>query len=152
MRNIDIIAGIILLALSIVTLFETRQLPIGGLTSPQPGFFPLILAVILGILALVLLGQAFRAKEKDEGKNDFWGSSGGRKRISFTLGVLFIVAIFFETVGYLISAFFLIAFLLIVIGNQKWWVAITAGVLSAIFSYLLFGLLLKGSLPAGILV
>ena len=152
MRKTDIVAGIILLALSIVTLLEIRQLPVGNLTSPQPGFFPLILAIILSILSVVLLRQAIQTKGKGKGKGKFWGSSGGRKRISLTLGVLFIVAIFFERVGYLISAFFLIAFLLVAIGNQKWWVAITAGFLSAMVSYLLFGLLLKGSLPAGILV
>ena len=152
MRKTDIVAGIILLALSIITLLEIRQLPVGNLASPQPGFFPLILAIILSILSVVLLRQAIQTKEKGKGKGKFWGSSGGRKRISLTLGVLFIVAIFFERVGYLISAFFLIAFLLVAIGNQKWWVAITAGFLSAMVSYLLFGLLLKGSLPAGILV
>ena len=147
MKTADTISGIVLLALSVAALLEITNLPIGSLTSPQAGFFPLLLAVFLGILSVVLLGQAI--KEKDKGKGSFWGSRGGRKRIGLTLGGLFAVAIFFERLGYLISAFLLIFYLLVVIGNQKWWVAVITAFLSALVSYLLFGLLLKGSLPAG---
>lgn len=146
----DIVSGIFLLGLSIATLLGIRQLPVGTMTSPQAGFFPLLLGIILAALSLVLITQATRDKQAKK-KKENWESSGGLKRICLTLAVLFGVGFFFESLGYLISAFFLIAFLLICVGNQKWWLAITAGLLSAMFSYLIFGMLLKGSLPAGFL-
>jgi hypothetical protein len=155
MRKTDTTAGIILLATTIITFLEIRKLPIGNLTSPQAGFFPFLLGVILAILSLILLGQAIRRREMERGKGKRTSgavSLSSAKRISLTMGALFILGVFFEWMGYLLSAFLLIAFLLVFVGRQKWWVAITAGFLSAFFCYLVFGLLLKGSLPTGILV
>ena len=63
MKKRDLILGFVLLALAIVTLMEISKLPIGSLSSPHVGFFPLIAAILLGILSLVLLGQAIRGKD-----------------------------------------------------------------------------------------
>ena len=79
MRKTDIIVSIILLGLSIATLLEIKQLPIGNLTLPQPGFFPLILAILLGILSLVLLGQAVKGTERRKERATFGGAPEGRK-------------------------------------------------------------------------
>ena len=64
---------------------------------------------------------------------------------------LFAFAFLFEFLGYMISTFLLIAFLSLAIGSQKWWLAILAAFISSVVSYLIFGLLLGASLPAGIL-
>ncbi len=149
MKKRDLITSIILLALSIAILLEIREFPIGKLSSPQMGFFPLILAVLLGILSLVLLGQAI--KGKDEGEIPSWVSSGREKIFILTVGILFIFPIFFERLGYLISVFLLIALLFGTIGKKKWWVVIMVAFFSALASYLVFGILLNTQLPMGIL-
>lgn len=149
MKRRNLVSAIILLALSVGTLLETRKLPIGTLTSPQSGFFPLILAICLGIFSLVLLGQAI--KEKPEGETISWVNPGGWKGLSLTVGALFVFAIFFEWLGYLISIFLLMTFLLGAIGNKRWWFVIMISLLSTLASYLIFGILLKAPLPEGIL-
>jgi putative tricarboxylic transport membrane protein len=148
MKKGDLITSIVLLALAVVTLLYAIKLPFGTLKSPHVGFFPLVVAILLGIFSLFLLWQAIKEKE---GISFFWRGSEGWKRISLTLGTLFAIAIFFERLGYVISTLLLIAFLLWVIGRQKWWVVIMTAFLSALGFYLLFGILLKSQLPTGIL-
>jgi putative tricarboxylic transport membrane protein len=149
MKQRNLVSGIILLALAIATLVETNKLEIGTLLSPQTGFFPFILAILLGILSLILLGQAIT--EKDERKVPSWVSSGGWKTLSLTLGGLLFFAIFFERLGYLVSTFLLISLLVGAIGKRKWWLVILFAFLSTLISYLIFGILLKTELPAGIM-
>lgn len=149
MKKRNFISGIILLAIAIGVLVEVNKLQIGKLSSPQAGFFPLILAVFLGILSLVFMGQAI--KGRDEGEIPLWVSSGRWKILGLTVGVLFIFAIIFERLGYLISTFLLIALLFGAIGKRKWWMVIMVALFSTMASYLIFGVLLKSQLPAGIL-
>lgn len=148
MKKGDLISSIVLLALAAVALMYAIKLPFGTLKSPHVGFFPLIVAILLGILSLCLLWQAIKEKE---GISFFWSSSEGWKRISLTFGALFATAISFERLGYVISTLLLMAFLLRVIGRQKWSVVIMTAFLSALGFYLVFGILLKSPLPTGIL-
>jgi uncharacterized Tic20 family protein len=59
----DLLISCILLALAVATLVETSKLPIGTLSSPHAGFFPLVVAILLSILSLVLLIQAIKGKD-----------------------------------------------------------------------------------------
>jgi len=148
MKKRNLVSGIILLAFSIGTFFESRKLEIGTLSSAQTGFFPFILSILLAILSVILLGQAM--KGKNEGTIPAWVSKGGWKGLSLTLGVLFFFAVFFEPMGYLISTFLLIFIIVKAIGNRKWWVAILFAFMSTLGSYLIFGILLKTPLPPGL--
>jgi putative tricarboxylic transport membrane protein len=148
MKKRNLVSGVILLALSMGTFFESRKLEIGALSSAQTGFFPFILSVLLAVLSLILLGQAL--KGKNEGTIPAWVGKGGWKRLGLTLGILFFFAVSFEYLGYLISTFLLIFILVKAFGNRKWWVAVFFALLSAFGSYLIFGILLKTPLPPGI--
>ena len=67
------------------------------------------------------------------------------------VGALVAFGFLFESLGYLISVFLLIGFLLRVIEPMRWWLMITIALLSSVLSYLLFGVLLSTPLPAGLL-
>ena len=149
MKGTDMVMSIILLALTIGTLVEISNLPIGNFRSPQAGFFPLLLAILLGVLALILLGQAIKKKEREKG--NFLSSSGEWKKVSLTVAGLLAFVFFFESLGFLISSFLLMAFLLRSVGGRKWRVVTGTAILSALVCYLLFNTLLKASLPGGIL-
>jgi putative tricarboxylic transport membrane protein len=149
MKRRNLITAILLLALSVGILAETSTLPIGTLRSPQAGFFPLILSVLLGLLSLILLIQILKGRVRE--KMAGWVSSGGWKPLGLTTAGLFAFGVFFEKLGYLVSTFLLIAFLVGVVGKNKWVVAILFAFLSALVSYLLFGVMLKTQLPTGIL-
>ena len=51
--TIDRISGIVLLVLAGYIAFETRVLPLGTHQVPGPGYLPLLLASILGILGIL---------------------------------------------------------------------------------------------------
>lgn len=149
MRNRNLASGIFLFAFSIVALIETSKLDIGNLSSAQTGFFPFVLAILLGILSLVLLGKTI--KGKNETKVPSWVSFGGWRPLIFTLGVLLFFFVFFERLGYLICTFLLVSILVGVIGKRKWWFVILFALFSTLISYLIFGIFLKTQLPGGIL-
>jgi putative tricarboxylic transport membrane protein len=149
MMKRDLITSIILLALVIAALLGTSKLPIGKMSSPESGFFPVILCIFLGILSLVLLRQAI--KGKNEREIPLWVSSGRWKIFSLTVAILFFFAIFFERLGYLISTFLLIAILYGAIGKRKWWMVIIVASFTTMASYLIFDILLKAQLPMGVL-
>lgn len=149
MKKRDLIVSVILFAIVIETLIATRELPIGSLSSPHVGFFPLVVAVLLGILSLILFVQALKIKSIMEIPKRM--SFGNLKAIIPSVGFLFLFAIFFESLGYLISTFYLMAFLLRMHGTKKWWMAIIYALCATGCSYLIFDILLKAQLPRGLL-
>ncbi len=150
----NFISSIVLLAIAVAIFFEIRKLPIGSLRTPKIGFFPFILATLLTIFSLLLLWQTIKGKGgaiKEKGGGAMGMRSPSWRNIGLTLGVLFAYAFLLEPIGFIISTFFLISFLLRVIGAQKWWVVILVGLSSSLLSFLIFGQLLDARLPAGIL-
>jgi putative tricarboxylic transport membrane protein len=149
MRRRNLATAIFLLMFSILILWETGKLPIGTLKSSQAGFFPLVLAILLGILSLIRLIQILIGKLEE--KKELWVHTNGWRDLGFTVGALFAFGAFFERLGYLVSTFLLIVFLMKFVGRTKWLNGIVFAVLSTLFSYLLFEILLKTQLPEGLL-
>jgi len=148
MKKSDLILSLILLALALVTLVETSKLPIGNLSSPHVGFFPLIIGIVLAILSSLLLISAIGKRGI---KEKLWVNPGGWKPLGLTVGSLFLFAIFFERVGYLVCSFLFVAFLMAMPGTKKWWVILIYAFSSTFAFYLLFDLFLNTQLPSSIL-
>jgi putative tricarboxylic transport membrane protein len=149
MKKPDLVSGIILMILSLIMLLEARKLDFGSLNSPKEGLLPFILAILLLILSSVLVGKSLRKKpegESSEKKPEGWNL----KRIGTVAGLLGL-AFFFERLGYILSTFAFLVFLLWVIERQRWWVVFTVAFLSTLVSYLILGPLLDSPLPKGIL-
>lgn len=149
MRQRNFISSIVLLAIAFATFLKISRIPIGTPGRPQVGFYPFILAILLTILSVLLLWQAI--KEKNGKKSTAEVRSGGLKRIGLAVGALFAFAFLLDLLGYIISTFLLIAFLLRAIEPQKWWLVIVVAFLCSLVSFLVFGLLLDAQLPPGIL-
>lgn len=147
MRKSAAISGMALLALALATLFEARKLPFGALKSPQAGFFPVILAILLFIFSLAVLAEAAKGEEA----NDSVERPRNLARIGLALAALVAFAFLFERLGYMGSAFLFIAFLLRAVERQKWWLVVAVAFSTSLVSYLIFARLLSMSLPAGIL-
>ena len=149
MKRIDLASSIILLILSLVMLFEARKLDVGTLNMPKEGLLPVVLAILLFVLSLVLLARSIGGKKESvlsEKEAGMWNL----KRIGSILGLLGL-AVLFERLGYVISTFAFLLFLLGVIEKQKWWMVFTVASLSSLISYLMLGSLLDSPLPKGIL-
>ena len=149
MGRSGVISALTLLALALAALLEASKLPFGTFSSPQPGFFPLILAILLAFFSVLLLAQEIPGKDGEAGA--LLGGVALWKRIGLALGALVAFGLLFETLGYLLSTFLFIAFLLRAVERQKWWLVVVVAFCTALVTYLLFGILLNTPLPAGIL-
>jgi putative tricarboxylic transport membrane protein len=148
MEKKQLITSTILMAFAGITLEEASRLPFGTLITPQAGFWPLILGVILAILSLVHFGKTVK---RSSGKgSSFWAEPDSWKKIGLVVFSLVGFGFLFEPLGYLISVFLLIGFLLRIIKPLKWWLVFVVALLSSVLSYLIFGTLLSTPLPSGI--
>ena len=149
MGRSGVISALTLLVLALAALLEAGKLPFGTFSSPQPGFFPLILAIFLAFFSVVLLAQEIPQTDKETGA--LLGGVALWKRIVLAIGALVAFGLLFETIGYLLTTFLLIVFLLRAVERQKWWLVVVVAFCTSLVIYLLFGLLLNTPLPAGIL-
>ena len=148
MKQRDLICSIVLLGIAFVTFLEVSRVPIGTPGRPKMGFYPLILAGLLTLLSLVLLWETL--KEKKEKKNNIHEGRGGLKKVGLTLAALAAFAFLLERLGYLLSIFLLIAFLMRAIEPQRWWKVIVVAFLCSTVSFLILDLLLDTPLPKGV--
>ena len=72
-------------------------------------------------------------------------------RVALTLGSMLLSAILFVPLGFVLTVFFLILFLMRAIQPQKWSVAIFYSFVSAAGAFIVFKVLLKSQLPGGFL-
>ena len=93
MKKRNLITAIVLLAICVLTSLGMKDYPIGNLSSPEVGFLPLLIVILLALLSLVLLGQALTGKIKEETPQ--WVSSGSGIFLIMTGVVLFIYAFLF---------------------------------------------------------
>lgn len=147
MRKSVTVTAILFLVLALGAFIEARKLPFGRISAPQAGFFPLILSVLLAITSLLVLVETLKRREEDSGV----GERLSRKSISLALGALFAYALLFESLGYLVTTFLFVAFLMRAVDREKWGLAIAVAFSASFLSYVLFGLLLHTPLPGGFL-
>lgn len=149
MRKRNLISSIVLLVMGLAMMAESMRLPFGSLRAPEVGFLPLILAILLIALSLIFLVQSIR-RQKNEKEVPLEMRFGNWVRIGLALFALVASTLFFESLGYIINSFFLVAFLLCTVEPQKWWIAVGIALLSSFGSYILFVSLLGTTLPKGI--
>jgi putative tricarboxylic transport membrane protein len=124
---------------------------------PGPGFFPLLLGSLLGILGILLLVKSWIERRKAVGHDKEQSGEGAglagfwtnKKPFSVLAGLVIYSAIL-ERLGFLLSTFLFLMLLLRGVGSQKWTLAIITAVSISLLSYLIFEIWLKAQLPPGI--
>lgn len=56
----DVLAGLLFIALALLFAWQTRELPMGSAVRMGPGYFPLVLSGLLGLLGLIVLVNGLR--------------------------------------------------------------------------------------------
>jgi len=143
----EIAVGLVLLALSAAVLVLAGKMPIGTLASPGPAVFPLGLGGTLFLVSIGLLIRALRLRGEEADQR----ISIGHKDVWIALIALVVLALVFELVGYLISAFLFMAVLLRSFSPLNWWRIGIGALLASSISWFLFVKLLGVNLPAGLL-
>ena len=141
-------AGFLLL-LGIVATVESWRLVLGAVGKPGPGFFPFYLALGLSITSLGLVVRSLL--EREVGRGFLLGSIDvmGARKVAWALLGLFLYAFAFEKIGFLLSTFVVMVFLLRAVAAFDWLLTLGSSVASAFLSYLLFKVWLQVQLPSG---
>lgn len=143
------ISGLLLSILSLWICIESFRISIGSLGNPGPGFIGLLSGLVMGIFSVILTIFPNRfIKDSSEGEKTIF--TGKIWKVVYTLTALCAYGFFMEILGFLISTFLLMIFLLMGIERQKWWFALIVSALTVIGCYILFILCLHISLPKGL--
>jgi putative tricarboxylic transport membrane protein len=148
-KNRNLLLEVVLwAALAFLIAYKSLRLDVGTLSSPGPGLMPFISALFLLVLALSMFIQMARSKEDQKAPAfDF-----KRALNPFLIGFFIIgFVIVFKVAGYILSCFLLMVVLLKIAGNKSWKLILGTSFVVTSLSYILFGVVLKLSLPAGML-
>jgi putative tricarboxylic transport membrane protein len=142
----DRFSAVFIIFFSGVTIYLALKLPFGKIGKPGPGFFPFVLSVIIGLLALILFLKSHSNKKPEsltEEKFAKW-------KVLYLLGSLCLYASLFRPAGFLIStSIFLITLKPIV--AKKWVPVLLGSIFISLIFFFFFDYLLKVELPMGIL-
>lgn len=81
----------------------------------------------------------------------FWEERTRWPKVVLTLVFIFVYGLLLEPLGFLLTTFLMMGFLLRLIEPQRWRTVIAGAVLSALGSYLIFQVWLEVELPKGFL-
>jgi len=145
----EIIGGIVLLLFGLVTVILSLRMPLGTFRMAGTGMFPLLLGIILMILSgLFILRLLFQGNE-GQVKKESSGSQESPIQLILFLGTMVLVTLFFNKLGYPLSAFLLMVALLRVLGVKKWTLTLPLSFMTAVVCYFLFVHWLNIPLPKG---
>jgi putative tricarboxylic transport membrane protein len=147
MQRIHQAAALCFVALSVFVVWESWNLEYYTNLGPGPGFFPLWLGITIGGLSLVWLVQVSgrKGRPKDVG---FLPQRAGIVRILSILAALTAIAGVMNLLGFQLTMFLFLVFLLRVLGRQALWVTLAVASLCSVGVYHLFGSYLDVALPA----
>jgi len=142
-------SSLVWLGLAIWVCVGSYKLSLGTFNNPGPGFLSFIAGLIVGALALVVHLQSRSSSSPAKPAVRFWANTDRSLRMMVTVVALLIYAIGMEYLGFLLSTFIFLAFLLKFIEPQRWTVAIFGPLLASVASYLIFEIWLQSQLPRG---
>lgn len=156
LKKADIITSICLLIFSGVLYFQSGTFPIreGRAKVLNAGFYPQLLAVILGILALFLLVVSLRKTSEDQKGNKFWTTKSALFLFFLTLGMLIIYPFLLSNLGFIVATFIFIVVLAYCLSDKEKFsltsiLLVSTGITAIIF--LVFKIFIKIPFPTGYL-
>ncbi|MGP9819429.1 tripartite tricarboxylate transporter TctB family protein [Salinarimonas sp. NSM] len=146
-----LVAGFVLLALAAIVGREAVEMRFYSSLGPGAGFFPAILAGLLALLALALVWQAtFRADTLPRTEFASVGRAG-YARIGAIVAGLLAIAFLVEWAGFRLSVGLFLFALFVMVGRYPLLRSALAAALLAAAYHLVFDVLLRVPLPAGVL-
>ncbi len=137
--------GLLFMLFCAYVCLESFRLELGSFHNPGPGFLSFWSALILGLLSLILVSMSFLKERIVLGRQ--------KNLISIILVIFSLFGFLFslDILGFIISTFLFIFFLLKIVERKRWLFSLGVGCLTVLGTYLLFQVLLKAQLPQGFL-
>ena len=152
MKTAQTIASLILIVIGVLFCFFSLRVGLGRINDPGPGFIPFVTGCALILLSLGTIffeGKPGR-KEESESKPPKETDSGWVLPASVLLSLL-IYALVLEFLGFFLSTFLFLTFLLMMSEKRSWKASLGFSILTTGSAYLVFGYLLEVGLPQGFL-
>ena len=146
MMSRDRVAAFALLLFGLGGLLEARRLAIGNPSHPGPGFFPFWLALALCAVVLVLL---LRRSPPAPRPATVPPERLERGKVVLALIASAAYAALLEPLGFLLTTFLFLLFLLKAIEPRRWTSSLAISATTAVASHLVFKVWLDVQLPAG---
>ncbi|MBI2563225.1 MAG: tripartite tricarboxylate transporter TctB family protein [candidate division NC10 bacterium] len=139
----DRVAGIVIMLFSLAVMWETRVLPLGDFHNPGPGYMPMLMAIVLGAMAiLVALGGGGSLPLRSLA----WPEK--RHALAILAGCAF-TALAMERIGYRLTVILLLGFILWVVERKRPVVVVATALGLSLGTFYLFSTLLRVPLPVG---
>lgn len=144
--NADRVSGVVLFLFALAAGWEARKLPFGTVSTPDSGFFPLSLAVMLAALSALIVVASWLPRARDI-EPPAWQGAG---RVAFGVAALVAYIAVLDRLGYLLASALVMLFYLRGLERVRWGLSLAITIMAVTGSYLLFRRL-GVPLPAGIL-
>jgi putative tricarboxylic transport membrane protein len=148
MKSSDRFSSLFFLVLSLFICQQSVVIGVGSLGQPGPGLLAFGAGAGIGVLAIWFLIQSFVSKESrsEVAQN---GRTLRRGRFLMICISLFTYTIAVNWLGFVLSTFLFIIFILRLIESKKWWRTLIKATLITIGNYLVFVEWLGLRLPKG---
>ncbi len=150
LRNTDLSSSVFLMAVGLAFLLGGVQLGMGHLHEPGPGFFPLLIGGVVVLLSLLQFIGSYPDRAGFPKQVGFWKEKESWKRISSSLFSLVLYLLFLDHLGYIVTTFPFLLYLIKFTGKKGWASSILIAALASLISYLLFKVGMEVPLPRGI--
>ena len=144
--TIVIAVALFWVALGILVCYGATRLGLGSVTEPGAGFIFFWAGLILVILSLMVFAEGLRSTEEivhETGETNW-------VKIALVLLSLVLYAFFLERLGFVVTTFLLLSFLLGWIERTNWARSLGVASAAALGSFAIFEVWLKIRLPKGI--
>ena len=141
--TVDRVAGVALVLIGVVTVWESRVFPLGTLQRPGPAYAPVVVAALLILFGVAVFAMGGRARRLAELG---WGE--WRHAVAI-FGACAFAACGLERLGYRLTMAVVVMFLLLIVERKGWALGLALTVVMAWGSFFVFDTLLRVPLPRG---
>ena len=146
-------SSLVWLGVGVFICIGSLRLSLGEFRNPGPGFLSFFAGLVITGLALVVHLQSRKkrpgtAKEQSE---PIWSDPKKGMKIVMTVVALLVYAVVMNYLGFLISTFLFLAFILKTIEPQRWSVTLIGSLIASGTFYLIFEIGLQSQLPKGLI-
>lgn len=141
--TVDRVAGMALVLIGLVTMWESRVFPLGSLHRPGAAYMPVFLAALLILFGAAVFAMDARVRRVAEVGWPEW------RHALAIFGACAFAAWGLERLGYRLTMAAVMAFLVLVVERKGWALGLTLTVAMAWGSFFVFDTLLRVPLPRG---
>ncbi len=153
MKNRETILALFWVLLGMTIAVWSATFPFGNLEDPGPAYFPTALGLVIVAMGVLLLlrGQKTKGADALRPLDPPVSHRAAARRVVLYLAGMTVSAVLLEVLGFVLTMFLMILFMMRTISPQKWKTALFYSLISALGSLVVFRVLLKTQLPGGFL-